>query len=525
MAAETPGADSLGEWRRLSPWSIAHFSARAVVQNIRMTLAFVAGAYGVSVSAFGRMTWIVPAALVLLVLARAVVSYVFYRFRLTADAVLVRSGAFFKKDLTLSFERIQNIHLLHPSYFRPLGLVTLRMDSAGSAVEEVALAALGRAEADSIRAYITSRRGKAGAAAIDEPAATTGATTDEATDEATDAATWEAADEEPFFTRSLSDLVIHGLTNNRAFILIAGAFGLIAQSDGFRDAIEFLIRHISDLFGGFSAVHQALFLALSVILIIGLLALLSVGVSVVMYYGFSIYRAASSLIVKRGLFTKHENHVRKSRIQTVTLVQDWLDYLLDRRNIVLEQISHASSRDPEAASRQRILVPSVRLAETASLLDEVLPNCRIDALEYTPIAKRWFYKVAILRTALHSLLLLPALLIPWVPGFVLPLVVLAWPAHMALVYLRWKRAGLAVDDGLIAARSGTIGIRYQVFPAFKAQDISLVQSVLMRRRGLSTFLAHTASSTIRVPYLPTSLVRQLVDYCAYEVAVSQRSWM
>lgn len=517
MAAETQGAGSLGEWRRLSPWSIAHFSAKAVVENIRTTLALVAGAYGVSVAAFDRLTWIVPTALVLLVLARAVVSYVFYRFRLTADAVLVHSGAFFRKDLALSFERIQSIHLLHPFYFRPLGLVTLRIDSAGSDAEEVSLAALGRAEADSIRAYITSRRSEAGVAAIEEPHA--------ATDAATDAATLGAAAEEPFFTRLLSDLVIHGLTNTRAFVLIAGAIGLIAQSNGFRDVIEFFIRHIGALVGDFSSAQRAVLLAVSVILVIGMVALLSVVVSIVRYYGFSICRASNSLIVKRGLFTKHENHLRKSRIQTVTLVQDWLVYLLDRRNIVLEQISHAASRDPQAASRQRILVPSVRLAETASLLNEVLPNCRIDALEYTPIAKRWFYKFASIRTAVHSLLLLPPLLIPGVPGFVLPLVVLAWPAHMALVYMKWKRAGIAVDDGLIAARSGTIGITYQVFPAFKAQDISHAQSVLMRRRGLSTFLAHTASSTICVPYLPTALVRQLVDYCAYEVAVSQRSWM
>ena len=278
-------------------------------------------------------------------------------------------------------------------------------------------------------------------------------------------------------------------------------------------------------FGSFGLAYLFVLSVVSVILIIGVLALLSVAASIVMYYGFSIHRAPGSLIVKRGLFTRHEIHVRTSRIQTVTFVQDWLDYLLDRRNIVLEQISHASSRDPEAAAHQRILVPSVRLAETAALLDEVLPNCRVDALEYTPIARRWFYKFALIRTALHALLLLPPLLIPGLPGFVLPLVVLAWPAHMALVYLRWKRAGIAVDGGLVAARSGTIGIRYQVFPAFKAQDISHAQSVLMRRRGLSTFLAHTASSTIRVPYLPTALVRRLVDYCACEVAVSQRSWM
>lgn len=516
MPAEPKAAGSVSEWRRLSAWSIAHFSARAVVQNVRAVLAFGAGAYGISVAAFDRITWIAPAAIIFAVLVHAVLNYVFYRFRLTADAVLVRSGAFFRKDLNLPFERIQNITLEHPFYFRPLGLVTLRIDGAGSAGEEVPLAALGRAEAEAIRAYIVSRRGEAGAAAVDDH--------DAPADVGTQASAMGAAAGQPFFTRSLSDLVIHGLTNNRAFLVIAATVGVIAQSDRFHALIASYAARVGELVGSFSAVYVALLFVLCFILAIGVIGLLSVAVSIVGYYGFSIYRTPDSLTVAYGLFTKHEIHVRKSRIQTISLVQDWLDYLLERRNIVLEQISHGSLRNADAGSRQRILVPSVRLDETASLLDEVLPDCRVDALEYTPIARRWFYKFAIIGTALHALLLLPPLILG-MPAFVLLLVVLAWPAHMALIYMTWKRAGIAIDGGLVVARSGTIGIKYQVFPAFKAQDISHAQSVLMRRRGLSTFLAHTASSTIRVPYLPTALVRQLVDYCAYEVAVSERSWM
>lgn len=517
MAAERQEDGALDEWRRLSPWSVVHFSARALVQNVRTTLAFGAGAYGVSVAAFERVTWALPVAVALLVLAHATLSYLFYRYRLTEDAVLVRSGVLLRKHLELSFERIQNINLEHPFYFRPLGLVTLRIDGAGSAADEVSLAALGRGEANAIRAYIVSRRSGGAAEAEAAPGTASGAGA------AADSS--GAAAEQPFFQRSLSDLVIHGLTNNRAFIVLAGAAGLVAQSDPFHRLIGLYAAPVGELVGSFSLALLAVLIVVFAIFILGVFALLSVVVSIVSYYGFSIYRAPGSLTVARGLFTKHEIHVRKSRIQTITLTQDWLDYLLERRNIVLEQISHGSPQDPDAGSRERILVPSVRLAETASLLDEVLPGCRVDTLEYTPIARRWFHKFALIGTALHSLLLLPPLLVPAVPGFVLPLVVLAWPAHMALIYMTWKRAGIAVDGGLVAARSGTIGINYQVFPAFKAQDLAHAQSVLMRRRGLSTFLAHTASSTIRVPYLPTPLVRQLVDYCAYDVASSQRSWM
>jgi putative membrane protein len=106
-----------------------------------------------------------------------------------------------------------------------------------------------------------------------------------------------------------------------------------------------------------------------------------------------------------------------------------------------------------------------------------------------------------------------------------PIVLVLWPLHVALVYMKWKRAGLAIDGDIVVARGGVIGIEYQIFLASKAQDVSHVQSVLMRRRHLSSLVFNTASSTIKVRYLNTDFARSVVDYCVYRAEAAETSWM
>lgn len=503
-----------GDWRKLSAWSIVHFAARAVIQNVQTALAVAGGTFvGASQSNLGQFAWILPGAIVVLVLAGAVVTYAFYRFRVTEDSVQVRSGALFKRHLNLAFERIQNINLEHPFYFRPLGLVTLRMDSAGAAGEEVSLAALGRAEAEALRSYVVARKQRIEA--------------DEAGDETAAAGAESVEQERAFFTRSLPDLVVHGLTNNRAFLAVAGIVGVLSQtSASLEGVIETAITRASDVVGNMGLVRLAVLFVVAFIFVTGLLALLSVLVSIFTYFGFTIYRTDGRLTVKRGLFTRHEINIRKSRIQTVVYRQDWLDFLLGRRNVVLEQISHTHpSHDQTAGARKKILVPSLRIHETGALMHEVLPGIDVDALEFTPIRKRWFYKHAIIRSAVHVLALAAVPIVPDLPDFYAPLVVGLWPLHMLYTYMRWKRAGIAVDGELVVARSGAVGVDYHVFPAFKLQNVGHMQSVLMRRHDLSSLTFHTASSVVSVPYLTTGFAKRIVDYCLYRVEATSRSWM
>jgi putative membrane protein len=106
-----------------------------------------------------------------------------------------------------------------------------------------------------------------------------------------------------------------------------------------------------------------------------------------------------------------------------------------------------------------------------------------------------------------------------------PIVLVLWPMHVALVYMKWRRAGLAIDGDLVVARGGTIGIEYYVFQAAKLQEVSHVQSVLMRRRRLSSLVFNTASSTVKVRYLNTDFAKAVVDYCVYSAESAENSWM
>jgi uncharacterized membrane protein YdbT with pleckstrin-like domain len=194
--------------------------------------------------------------------------------------------------------------------------------------------------------------------------------------------------------------------------------------------------------------------------------------------------------------------------------------------VILERITHAPAQgDPMAALSRRIVVPSVRISEVALVTDEILPGCRPALLAFTPISLRYFFEQAALVSGLYVVVLCIVLALPGAPDFLIAVLVTLWPLHVLAAFLRWKAGGLAVDGEVIIARSGLIGIDYQLFSAHKVQDVSHAQSLLMRRHNLSSLHVRTASTAIRVPHLPTAFVRKVVNYCACQVESTARSWM
>lgn len=515
-----PARFAPNEWRRLSPWSIVHFAARAIFANVQASIAFLGGTtYGVSRSQLDQFTWFIPLGIIVFVLIGSVVTYYFYSYRVLDDSVQVRRGALFKKNLNLSFGRIQNVSLEHPFYFRPFGRVTLKVDGAGSKGEEVLVPALKVPYAEAVRDFVVAR--KRGASADDALAPASSADGEGVGEMA-------VTGRQAYFTRSLSDLVIHGLSNNRSFIAIAGILGFVAQSDISPNQIAARLGIDFDLIvAGLSIVRLVLLFVLSMILAVGVIALLSVLVAIVTYYGFTMYRGGDGLTIERGLFTRHEIHVQKSRIQTILLRQDWLDFLLGRRNVILERISHSQRQgDPWAVMKKKIFVPSVRLEETAVVTDEVLPGVHVEDLPFTPVSKRYFYKHALIASAFYVLALAVTVLrLPEALNWLAIVLLVLWPLHVFHRYMSWRRAGIVIRGDIVVARSGAIGIDYHLFPAYKAQDVSHIQSVLMKRHDLSSLMFHTASTTIRVPYLKTDFAKSVVDYCAFSVESTAKSWM
>ena len=82
-----------------------------------------------------------------------------------------------------------------------------------------------------------------------------------------------------------------------------------------------------------------------------------------------------------------------------------------------------------------------------------------------------------------------------------------------------------MDGDYVIVRSGLVGIDFVALPAYKMQRIALRESFLSRRRGLASISFLVASRALTVPLLERKIAVDVVNYCAYQVEVTDRSWM
>jgi len=497
--------------RRLSPWSIFHYVAKTLTLILQNAYILIAAAFGATIMEIHWIGWMLLPAVLVGIIGAAYLTFVNFHYQILGDSIQVKKGILFKNETNLAFTRIQNINIEHPFYFRPLGLVTLKIDGAGSAGEEIYLSALQLDAAQQIREEIELARSKLTVSALEDGSSVENSAVN-------------TSSELPFYSRSTSDLVIHGLTNNRAWIVVGGLFVFYEQVS--TQVETFFVSHGIDLtilFSNQSIAALTMWLLASLVLAVGIMAGLSVLISIFTYANFTLLRSETSLIVRRGLLNKHEIQVQKSRVQTIYLHQDWLDLVLGRLNLIYEQISH--SPFGEDMNNVKLLVPSVKMKESPMLINEVFSFKDVSALTYTPVSKRHFYKSTIIWSLLYTATVI--IFITSRPDLMAPAIImlLPWSLHLAMLYMSWKRKGLAIEKDLVIARSGIIGINYIIFPSSKLQEIKLVQTPLMKRKNLANLHLTTASRTSSIPYLDQSFARSVIDYCLYQVESTNKSWM
>ena len=104
------------------------------------------------------------------------------------------------------------------------------------------------------------------------------------------------------------------------------------------------------------------------------------------------------------------------------------------------------------------------------------------------------------------------------------LLLLATPLLAVVIYQAWRHAGYLVTDEGLVRRSGIIGYRTVALLYRKVQRVTVSQSPLQRRKELATLRVYMASGSVKIPYIPHALARQLQDYILYKIESSQRAW-
>ncbi|ALS97622.1 PH domain-containing protein [Lacimicrobium alkaliphilum] len=503
------------QWQKLPLIAIVYFSFNLLRQIVGQFIYLIPALLIGYSTIIENLPEAIAGALILLgvVLGSSWLKFHFYRFRLSHDHIQIRSGVLSKKHLDLPFHRIHNVKLEQPLFYRPGNHTCVVLDTAGSSKDEAKIFALPMQQALSLKSAIVHF--------ASQPAASNGAPENEAADPSVPVT---EPQEVELNRRSLSDLVIHGVTSNRIWIFLGGL------APFFDNIFEWLAGVMMssglDLEAMLDPSEQTLWqysltLLTLIFLAMLILTLFSVLGAIISFYGYRLSRLNDRYIRRSGLFTRHEVSMRRSRLQMLVRRQDWLDRLIGRINLKLEQFNANIEHGQMMMLNNKIIVPSIKADECEALLKDIYPDNRLSEIDYQPVDRRFFWRHCLFALLLHAgiaLLLAPEAIALFITGLSLLLV-------CTLIYLRWKRWGFAIDNNFVYIRKGLFGVDYYSFALSKIQQTRFAQSIWMKPYNLCSVTLILACGGQSIPFIRCQQGRQIINTGLFEVEAHKASWM
>jgi len=498
----TPDA---GTWKRTSPFAILFFLGRIVRLIAKNAWQSLAPLFALLVAYQGDLVTKATIGAVgfgVVIAVASVLSYLFFRFQIRDDSILIRQGVITKKQLDIKYDRIQGINTQQNPVYRWLGLVTVSFDTAGSAGSEGNLPAVTRKFADDLSARINRQK--------------TGETI-------ANIAQQEAP--EDLVRLNWRDMIRIGISDRRALIVLAFLGPLFEQlEESTRDLVASRIDSVASSVTQFGIAQGLTVVAFFVIAIALILGIISVAAAFLRFHNFALWLDGNTLRSRGGLLTRHEHSMDLGKIQTLRLEQGIVQRLQNRFKLTARQaISSGRQR-----SKKIFEIPIVT-AELADALRQQLLGPESGRLTQNPRSDR-FVAVSpyFMRSRILFIGLIPSVIAAAIVGYVsgaVGLLALLWiPVFSLITYRSWRRAGYLHDDDEIIRRSGLLGFRTVGLLFRKVQRVTISQSRYQRSKNLASLRLYMASGSVRIPYIEHATAKQLRNYILYKVESSRQAW-
>jgi len=410
----------------------------------------------------------------------AVARYFRFKYEISGTTLTVESGVLARQSREIPLGRIQNVDARQGVLNRLLGLTVVAFETAGGASTEATLDAVDEAEADRIRRLVRQSGGES-----DEDATTKGEPV-------------ERPEAEELFAFTRRDLLIYAVVSVRPAapaILLAGlplGFEIITAVARFNLSAVGVEPELTSAILGALGPMQLLALALLTLgqfLVAALV--LSVVLTLVEYHGFRLARDGEDLHYERGLVRRYSGTIPLAKVQTLTIQENVLMRRLGLATLVVETAGYSGGGDQTG---QGVAIPMAPRAAVDELARDIEPFGGL-AIERPPTRARRRYAarfaiVAGVVTGIAALLDTVVLSSSsW--WLLLGLFVFVVPA----AHLRWRHRGVALEETVLATRSGFWRQTTRVVPYYRLQTVFVSRSPFQRRRDLATVTADTASTS------------------------------
>ncbi|UTW54571.1 PH domain-containing protein [Kordiimonas sp. SCSIO 12610] len=493
-------------WQRLSPVAIAYFVVTTIKQTAQHGWQALAPLFVLIASKGFDLWWftIAGAALVAAIIIVAILKYLYFRFNMTDTSFLIRSGVISKKQLNLSFGRIQNIAIKQPIYFRPFGLSVLTLESAGSSSEEVNLAGIPIELANSVKHDVIQKQ------------------TNIQPDDGTDSNYAEASqnNEKPIVTQDIKSLIKHGVSNNNIWIFAGLAAPILNQ---FEDNWDWLVTpqmqaayERVEALGPVALIGSTIILAFAVLCI---LMLISVAASILIHYDYKLFRNNGRISRQNGLLEKQQANMEESKIQRLVIKQSAIGRLVGCFNIVFKQIGFIRNA---AQGGKNFIIPSLDIKGYKYVSELLYDGLNWKEIKTLPINS--MYTRRLILVAAIPILIGAGLLSIKAGAFSFLLLLILAPLSLIFTQKK-KRYRYALHGEYAIIQSGFIGKSISVFPMYKVQNVRIRQSPGQRRKGLATLKINIAGQTLTMPYMPLNDANHWRNLILAKVEQSTKPWM
>jgi putative membrane protein len=414
---------------------------------------FILGLVAIVIARGGNVAVIVSVAVLGLTVFE-VLRYLRFTYRIEGNTLVVEGGLLRRFRRALPLARIQSVDVVQKLRHRILGVVELRIETAGGSSTEAPLVAVTPEEAGRLRPLLLTE---------DEVAS-------------------DGAEPPALVVLTPVDLIVAALTGGRVAV-VAVLFGY-AQEVLSDELLASLASRAED------ALRSAfLATALAILGVVVIVLTASVIATTFVYWNFTVRRQGTRLIVDRGLLDRRRATIPLRRVQAVQLKENPLRRILNKA--ALTSITAGYSPSNEERQETSMLLPIGRRDQALWLagLALDLPSPPDRPLQRAPrgaLLHRLVEAVTLVAplVAIALVLLGPQGL--WSLVLLVPLAAVAWFSYRAL--------GFRLDSDYLAVQSGVFNRQTTIIPRANVQHLSLSRGPLQRALDLASLRVGVSST-------------------------------
>lgn len=443
----------------------------------------------------------------------ALLAYWQYRnftFHVDGDDLIIHKGVIFKDRTVISADRIQTIKIVENVVQRILGLVALKVDTAGSSGSELEIPALERKAAMALKDLLYRKKEEAEGGTVESDAAEAGPASAEKSK-------GETAEKRTLLELNLFDLLLVGLTENHlktGFVALAVMFGYFSQLMEYFE--NYLEKYVDEYAG--AVANAGITFALTGLAIYALVSvLISVIRTFLRFYGLKARLEPDAVEIETGLLKRSYDRVPVRKVQFV----EWETNPL-RKLVGFESARIHPTNPVGAANKQKVEIPALRPAQSRQLAEGLYPGFTDPDAGFVADAAAYARISAIIATL--PLIGLSALL--YFHFGAIGFAVLS--LYLPVIYFAYRyglRVQIYFDRRFMLVRKGWIFPSRTVMPLHKLQSVAVSSNIFLKRRGLCHLNLYTAAGSRTVRYLAVSEAVQLSDYLLWCVERSEEDWM